>query len=79
MQKVQPKNKAELLSIIEIAINRYGDNCDLNFIDTSLVTDMSYLFCGLKFNGDISGWDVSNVITMDSMFMNTKFNGDISR
>lgn len=56
MAKVQPKNKAELLGLIEISINNYGSNCDLNFIDTSLITDMSDLFCGLDFNGDISRW-----------------------
>ena len=43
------------------------------------VTDMSYMFCGSKFNGDISKWDVSSVTDMSAMFIYSKFNGDISR
>lgn len=78
MQKVQPKNKAELLGIIEVSINSYGSNCDLNFIDTSLITDMSDLFCGLNFNGDISCWDVSMVESMRYMFCDSVFDNDIS-
>ena len=76
--KVQPKNRKELVKIIDKAIKEKGPNCDLNFIDTSLITDMSYLFSGSKFNGDISGWDVSNVDNMRGMFLDSKFNGDIS-
>ena len=40
--KVQPKTREELEQIIEDAIEEKGDNCDLNFIDTSLITDISY-------------------------------------
>jgi len=57
-------------------------NADLNCIDTSLITDMSYLFSeesGLnKFNGNISQWNVSNVKNMEAMFEKSKFNQDIS-
>ena len=56
-----------------------GSDCDLNDLDISKVTDMSYLFFGLDFNGDISKWDVSHVTNMDSMFAWTPFNGDISK
>ena len=66
--KVQPKNKSELKDIIEETIKEQGFDCDLNFIDTSAITDMSELFRESKFNGDISKWDVSNVKTMDYMF-----------
>ena len=52
--KVQPKNKTELKKIIEETIKEKGPNCDLNFIDTSKITDMSELFAYAKFNGDIS-------------------------
>ena len=57
----QPKTNLELKSIIEERISKEGPNCDLNDIDVSLVTNMSYLFYGSKFNGDISKWNVSNV------------------
>ena len=76
---VQPKTKEELKDIIEDTIVDYGYHCDLNFIDTSKITDMSCLFCYSKFNGDISKWNVSNVRNMTSMFYKSKFNGDISK
>ncbi len=38
-------------------------------VNTSCITDMSYLFSGkLDFNQDISNWDVSNVTNMKYMF-----------
>ena len=75
---VQPKTKDELKKIIEDTIKENGFNCDLNFIDTSLIKDMSRLFSGSKFNGDISKWNVSNVESMENMFRFSKFQGDIS-
>ena len=77
--KVQPKTKSKLKKIIEDTIKKEGYDCNLNFIDTSCIKDMSYLFSGSKFNGDISGWDVSNVDNMRGMFLNSEFNGDISK
>ena len=45
----------------------------------SKITDMSYLFAHLDFNGDISKWDVSNVKYMNCMFYYCiSFNQDIS-
>ena len=76
---VQPKTKEELKDIIEDTIVDQGYHCDLNFIDTSNITDMSCLFCYSKFNGDISKWNVSKVRSMTSMFYKSKFNGDISK
>ena len=76
---VQPKTEDELKDIIEDTIKEQGYNCDLNFIDTSKITDMSYLFYNTKFNGDISQWDVSNVKDMRYMFYKSNFNGDISK
>ena len=76
---VQPKTKDELKEIIYNTIDKEGNDCDLNFIDTSFIKDMSYLFKESKFNGDISEWDVSNVINMAGMFTNSDFNGDISK
>ena len=77
---VKPKKKSELIDIIEDIISEEGNDCDLNFIDTSAITDMSELFCFFDdFNGDISKWDVSNVKDMEGMFRGSKFNGDISK
>ena len=75
----RPKNKKELMEIIREIIAEKGPNCDLNFIDVSNITDMSYLFWKTKFDGDISKWDVSNVTNMCGMFQKCSFNGDISR
>ena len=75
--KVQ--NKDILISIIEKYIKIFGDNCNLNWIDVSNVTNMSYIFYDSNFNGDISQWNVSNVTNMQGMFSNSKFNSDISQ
>ena len=72
---VKPKNKSELMKIIKGAIKKEGNNCDLNFIDTSLIDDMSKLFRESEFNGDISKWDVSNVKSIDGMFENSPLEG----
>ena len=75
----RPTNKKELISIIKSSIAEEGPECDLNDIDVSLITDMSWLFYDSDFNGDISEWNVSNVVGMWSMFAYSKFNGDISK
>ena len=73
-----PKTKDELEDIIKQRIKSEGNECDLNDIDTSNITDMSWLFEDSNFNGDISRWNVSNVKCMDNMFVGSEFNGDIS-
>ena len=73
---VQPKTKDELKDIIRDTIKEQGNNCDLNFIDTSKITDMSRLFLSSEFNGDISKWNVSNVEDMIDMFKRSPLEGN---
>src|SRR5574343_37562 len=74
-----PKDKDELKQIIEERIENEGLKCDLNDIDVSNIINMSKLFCGSEFNGDISKWNVSKVTDMKYMFYESEFNGDISK
>lgn len=74
-----PKTKDELKQIIEERIKEKGNQCNLNDIDVSNVTNMSMLFYESPFNGDISQWDMSNVQDMSGMFINSPFNGNISQ
>ena len=74
-----PKTKDELKDIIKQKIESEGNECDLNDIYTSNITDMSKLFEASEFNGNISNWDVSNVTDMTHMFRMSKFNNDISK
>lgn len=78
--KFRPKTKEELRNIIEKELERQGPDADLNFIDTSKITDMSELFEGLYVgNIKIDKWDVSNVTNMSNMFRyNPEFNADLS-
>lgn len=76
---IKPTTKRELAEIIERTIEKEGNNCNLNFIDTSNIEDMSYLFANSRFNGNIADWDVSNVKDMYGMFESSEFNGDISK
>ena len=64
--KIQPKNRVQLVQLINYAFKH--KQYDLNFIDTSKITDMSYLFDNVNHNFDISCWDVSNVTDMYNMF-----------
>ena len=76
----RPSSKAELRFMIEQELKRQGRDVDLNFIDTSEITDMSYLFNGLYIGYiKIDEWDVSNVTDMDGMFMGCcELNADLS-
>jgi len=79
MKTVVAADHAHLEELVQGAIEKYGPKCDLNFIDVSNITDMSYMFYNSNFKGDISNWDVSNVTDMSGMFYGSKFNGDISK
>ncbi len=79
VRPVRPETKQELQRIITRTIKIRGNNCDLNFIDTSLIEDMSNLDFGPDFNGDISKWDVSGVMSMAWMFRDTRsFNSPLN-
>ena len=77
-----PKTKQELIDNIKELLD--NGETDLNCIDTSEITDMSYLFDGYKHintkeNFDVSGWDVSNVTNMSHMFNGCNFDCDLSK
>ena len=76
---MKPRSKEELKSFIDNLIKKRGLNANLNDIDTSEIEDMSFLFYGSKFNGDISRWNVSEVTDISCMFAFSEFNQDISR
>ena len=77
--KYFPETKKGLKTIIKQRIKTEGNEVNLNDIDVSNIIDMTGLFLGTNFNGDISAWDVSNVIDMAYMFYGCKlFNCDIS-
>ena len=71
-------DQSTIKDTIKRSIKVLGDECNLNFIDTGLITNMYSMFNYSKFNGDISDWNVENVTNMGYMFHNSKFNGDIS-
>ena len=72
------KNFSELYRVISEFLEQFGDNSNLNWINTSAVTEMPQLFFSSNFNGDISKWDVSNVTNMRETFYSSHFTGDIS-
>ena len=65
----RPTSKAELRSLIDQELKRQGPDANLNFIDTSAITDMSFLFVYKTIgNIKIDQWDTSNVRDMHCMF-----------
>ena len=84
---IKPAIKASLVAEIQRAMAAHGNEVNLNYIDTSGITDMSRLFSVggpghdfTAFRGDISEWDVSGVTDMSNMFHDAAaFNQDISK
>ena len=66
---IKPISKEELRKLIKTAISRNGIGADLNYIDTSEITDMSELFLNSEFNGKIDMWNTENVENMYCMFV----------
>lgn len=73
-----PKDKKELMHMIDDEVVKNGKNCSLNHIDVSEITDMSTVFRQSVFDGDITEWDVSNVKDMSFMFEYSDFTGENS-
>ena len=76
---IKVSSREQLIDIIQERIDKYGNDCDLNDLDISLVTHLNYLFYLFpEFNGNISNWNTSNVLDFSFMFYKCKFNQDIS-
>ena len=74
LDKVQPKNRVQLEQLIDYAFKH--NIYDLNFIDTSKITDMCGLFEYIEHDFNVSKWDTSNVKNMSYMFYKCyKFTG----
>ena len=76
--KLFPKDKKELMRMIDDEVINNGRKCSLNHIDVSGITDMSSVFRQSIFDGDITDWDVSNVKDMSFMFEYSQFTGENS-
>lgn len=79
MNAILIADREHLCRAIQEHIDIYGTHCDLNHFDVSQVTDMSWAFKDVDFQGDISKWDTRNVQNMYMMFAESSFNGDISK
>ena len=79
--RTRPTSYKELRELVVTEIKKQGKDADLNFIDTSEITDMRGLFIVTNCrNIKIDQWDVSNVTSMENMFQNCKnFNCDLSK
>lgn len=60
--RLQPDTLKELRDLVVSEIEEQGPDADLNFIDTSLITDMTDLFVNLPIhNIKIDKWNTSRV------------------
>ena len=76
----KPVTKVALVTEITRATGVHGNTVDLNYIDTSEITNMSELFRDdINFNGKVDKWDTSSVTDMNSMFRGaTAFNQSLN-
>jgi hypothetical protein len=80
-------SKSELVNIIKKSIDKIGISGNYNWIDTSGVDDMSWIFSNDStfthnigyFNGDISLWDMSNVKIANGMCCDSALTCDVSK
>ena len=79
MTPIKALSSEHLSELIDENIAEHGNDCSLNHIDVSAVTDMDGLFQNIDFQGDISQWNTTNVTLMTSMFECSIFNGDLSQ
>jgi hypothetical protein len=72
--KYHPKDRVELIKIVDERIKKENDNIDFNDIDTSNIDDMEGIFAykGKLTKIDISEWNVSGVKCMMEMFAGCK-------
>lgn len=73
--KIVAEDHTHLIKLINNEKLKNGNECSLNHIDVSNITDFSFIFLGSRFDGDISEWDVSNAKNMHCMFARSKFTG----
>ncbi len=79
MPAVLPPDRESLDILIVQRLDKHGPRANLNDIDVSAVQDLSFLFAGKSFWGDVSQWDTSNATNMRGLFANSHFDGDLSR
>ena len=71
--RIKLTTRDELRNLIEHELEHQGTDADLNFIDTSEITDMSYLFKDLDIrNIKIDKWNTSKVTKMNGLFLRCK-------
>ena len=75
----KPIHRNELIRLVRECIDSEGEDCDLNHIDVSAMTDFRSVFQVQPFTGDISRWNMSNAKSLCRMFQGSTFNGDISK
>lgn len=82
LKLLRPTSRDEFISLIVQELELQGPDANLNFIDTSLITDMSGLFANIRYeirNIKIDRWDTSNVTDMSHMLSYCiNFNADLS-
>jgi hypothetical protein len=58
------RGRHKLRDLVQVCVETYGEDCNLNWIDVSGIRDFSDVFLSSPFNGDISKWDVSRAKNM---------------